>query len=415
MITRIEAYRYRCFERLAVDLSPFQILVGCNGAGKSTLVDIPILLGEILQKQDIHQAFFRPTPSHERPRADGGMDLVFNRTGGWFALAIEAKLPPPIAAKAQAGFIRYELSLSVEESGLELTQELVLLFQDRPAEEALPEGLWSQSHLGANSGVRTILTRERAGNTSLQREPVWQGPRPAPVEFASQAGSPSLAFVPPDNDRYPACNWLRQHLRDRCLAYVPNVTRLRSAQPSPGKDFSLAYDGSTLPWSILRLEADRPRLEEWIMHVQSALPLVSGISAYQREDDKFAYVKVQYTNGLIVPAQGLSDGTLSILALSILPFLDNLPSALVVEEPENGIHPKAIETILESLSVMSDTQVFVTSHSPIVVAVTAPDKLLCLSQTRNNGVKVVPGSKHPKLREWQGTPILDTLFSAGVL
>ncbi len=151
------------------------------------------------------------------------------------------------------------------------------------------------------------------------------------------------------------------------------------------------------------------------MHVQSALPLVSRISAHQREDDKFAYVNVQYSNGLGVPSQGLSDGTLSILALSILPFLNNLPSVLVVEEPENGIHPKAIETVLESLSVMPDTQVFVTSHSPIVVAVTDPDKLLCLSQTRNNGVQVVPGNQHPKLREWQGTPSLDTLFNAGVL
>jgi predicted ATPase len=415
MITRIEAYRYRCFERLGVDLSPFQILVGCNGAGKSTLVDIPVLLGEMLQKQDIHQAFFRPTPSHERPRADGGMDLVFNRAGGWFALAIEAELPQPIAAKAQAHFIRYELALAVEDSGLELTQESILLYHTRPATESLPEGLWSQSHLNTNSGVRTIMTRERAGNTSLQREPVWQGPKPASVEFASQAGSPSLAFVPPDNDRYPACNWLRQHLRDRCLAYVPNISRLRSAQPSPGKDFSLAFDGSTLPWSVLRLASDRPRFEEWIMHVQSALPLVSSIDAYQREDDKFAYVKVHYSSGLSVPAQGLSDGTLSILALSILPFLDNLPSVLVVEEPENGIHPKAIETVLESLSVMSDTQVFVTSHSPIVVAVTPPDKLLCLHQTQQNGVEVVRGSQHPSLREWQGTPSLDTLFNAGVL
>jgi ABC-type Mn2+/Zn2+ transport system ATPase subunit len=415
MITRIEAYRYRCFERLGVDLSPFQILVGCNGAGKSTLVDIPILIGEMLQKQDIHQAFFRPSPSHERPRADGGMDLVFNRTGGWFALAIEAKLPPLIASKAQARFIRYELSLSVEDSGLELTQESVFLYHVRPSEKNLPDGLWLQNQLAYNSGVRTILTRERGGKTLLRREPRWPGPRPTPIRSESRAVAPSLAFVPSDDNRYPACNWLRQHLRDKALAYMPIVSRLRNAQPSPGKDFSIAYDGSTLPWSILQLQTDRPRLEEWIMHVQSALPLVSEISAHQREDDKFAYVKVQYTNGLIVPAQGLSDGTLSILAFSILPFLDNLPSTLVVEEPENGIHPKAIETILESLSVMQGTQVFVTSHSPIVVAVTNPDRLLCLRQTRQKGVEVIPGSQHPKLREWQGTPSLDTLFNAGVL
>ena len=39
MITRIEASRYRCFERLALDVSRYQVLVGRNGAGKSTLIE----------------------------------------------------------------------------------------------------------------------------------------------------------------------------------------------------------------------------------------------------------------------------------------------------------------------------------------------------------------------------------------
>ena len=415
MITRIEAYRYRCFEKLAVELGPYQVLVGRNGAGKSTLVDIPILIGEMLQRQDIHQALLRPTPSHQRPRADGGQDLVFNRAGGWFAFAIEAALPPDIAARAHAAHIRYELAAAVEGSALDLSQESVLLYDTRPGADALPAGLWSQTHLNGTAGIRQVLARERAGNTTLLREPRLRGPKPAPVVFESRASAPALAFVPPDDDLYPACNWFRQHLRDQCLAYMPDLPRLRSAQPSPGKDFALAPDGTTLPWSILRLATDTPRYEEWIMHVQSALPLVTRIDAYQREDDKFAYVRVHYSNGLVVPSHGLSDGTLSILALSILPFLDNAPAVLVVEEPENGIHPKAIETVLESLSVMSDSQVLVTSHSPIVVAVTPPEKLLCLHQTPQNGVQVVPGSHHPRLREWQGTPSLDTLFNAGVL
>jgi hypothetical protein len=36
MITRLEAIRYRCFERLGVDLGGFQVIVGANGAGKTT-------------------------------------------------------------------------------------------------------------------------------------------------------------------------------------------------------------------------------------------------------------------------------------------------------------------------------------------------------------------------------------------
>lgn len=415
MITRIEAYRYRCFERLAVDLGRYQVLVGRNGAGKSTLVDIPVLLGEMLQKQDIHQALFRPTPSHQRPRADGGQDLVYNGSGGWFAFAVEAELPSAVAAKVRAAHIRYELAASVEGSGLELTQESVLIYDTRPSADALPAALWSQSQLNGAAGIRQVLTRERAGNTTLLREPRLRGPKPAPVMFEARAGAPALAFVPPDDDLYPACNWFRQHLRDQCLAYMPDLPRLRSAQPSPGKDVILAPDGTTLPWSILRLSTDTPRYEEWIMHVQSALPLVTKIDACQREDDKFAYVRVHYSNGLIVPSHGLSDGTLSILALSILPFLQHAPAIVAVEEPENGIHPKAIETVLESLTLMKGSQVFVTSHSPIVIAATDLGHLLCMSQSRSGNVEIVRGVDHPRLKEWKGKPDLSVLFSAGVL
>ena len=38
MITRIEATRYRCFEKLDVELGDFRVLVGANGSGKTTLI-----------------------------------------------------------------------------------------------------------------------------------------------------------------------------------------------------------------------------------------------------------------------------------------------------------------------------------------------------------------------------------------
>ncbi len=48
MITRLEATRYRCFDRLAVDVGDFRVLVGANGSGKTTLLDLPGLFGDLL-------------------------------------------------------------------------------------------------------------------------------------------------------------------------------------------------------------------------------------------------------------------------------------------------------------------------------------------------------------------------------
>ena len=49
MITRLEATRYRCFERLGVDVGDFRVLVGANGSGKTTLLDLPVLFGDLLR------------------------------------------------------------------------------------------------------------------------------------------------------------------------------------------------------------------------------------------------------------------------------------------------------------------------------------------------------------------------------
>ena len=57
MITRLEATRYRCFERLGVDVGDFRVLVGANGSGKTTLLDLPGLFGDLLDAKYVVDAF----------------------------------------------------------------------------------------------------------------------------------------------------------------------------------------------------------------------------------------------------------------------------------------------------------------------------------------------------------------------
>jgi hypothetical protein len=416
MITRIEAYRYRCFERLDLPVGRYQVLVGMNGSGKSTLIDIPVLLGEIIAHRSVNHAFFRSTSPERRARADSAIDVIHGRTGEWFALAVEAQLPDIEADRVRFSHVRYEMAFALNGGSLAISQEAVILFNGRDHIDDAPPGMWLGSHMERRDDIRAVLTRNAQGHGTVVREARLRGRAPDPDLMDRTGDEPALSFVSSDPQRYPACLWLRSLLSRGSMLYQPVLTRLRNAQRSPGADLRLVADASTLPWLILRLANEAPQQhEEWCQHVQGSLPLFEKADARQREDDQFAYLRAHYRNGLVVPGHGLSDGTLSVLALSILPFVPALPAFLAIEEPENGIHPKAIETILESLQVAENSQIWVTSHSPIVVAVTPREKLLFLRQSGTGGVEIIRGDRHPELANWRGLPELETLYRAGVL
>lgn len=116
-------------------------------------------------------------------------------------------------------------------------------------------------------------------------------------------------------------------------------------------------------------------------------------------------------------SSGLSDGTLRILALTLLPYLPShaLPQLLVTEEPENGIHPQAIETVLLSLSSILDSQVWISTHSPIALARTELTDILAARVHDDGSVDVIRGEQHPRLRDWRGSIDIGSLFASGVL
>jgi predicted ATP-dependent endonuclease of OLD family len=86
----------------------------------------------------------------------------------------------------------------------------------------------------------------------------------------------------------------------------------------------------------------------------------------------------------------------------------------MVEEPENGIHPNALEITLKALAAIPNAQVFIATHSPLVVQQEGKEPLLCFTRGYE-GVVVTPGAKHPALRDWSGVPDLASMFSSRVL
>jgi len=62
-----------------------------------------------------------------------------------------------------------------------------------------------------------------------------------------------------------------------------------------------------------------------------------------------------------------------------------------VEEPENGLHPTALQAVYESLSSVYEGQVLLASHSPVLLSMRSRTKLLCFIKTPD-GIRIVRGA-----------------------
>ncbi len=110
-----------------------------------------------------------------------------------------------------------------------------------------------------------------------------------------------------------------------------------------------------------------------------------------------------------------SDGSPRLLALTLPAYLPRESGIYLIEEPENGIHPLAIETIFKSLSSIYGAQVILATHSPVALGAAAPREILCFSKTSEGATKILSGVDHPALKEWRGESNLGALFAGGVL
>ena len=175
-------------------------------------------------------------------------------------------------------------------------------------------------------------------------------------------------------------------------------------------------DGSNLPWVVAELRKDKGRFEEWLAHVRTALPDIEDIETIERPEDRHRYLLIRYEGGAEVPSWLASDGTLRLLALTIPAYLPDIDGVFLIEEPENGIHPRAIETVLQSLSSIYDGQVLLATHSPVALNMLDPKDVLCFAKDSTGATDIVAGNLHPALKTWKkGEPDFGVLFAAGIL
>jgi len=215
--------------------------------------------------------------------------------------------------------------------------------------------------------------------------------------------------------KFPVSTWLKELLTAGIQKILLNSLLIRKAS-APGQGPGFKPDGSNLPWVVADLRQSSPdRFRQWIAHLRTAFPDLQDINTIERPEDRHRYLMLQYGEGLEVPSWMASDGTLRMLALTLPAYLEDFKGIYLIEEPENGVHPRAIETMTQSLSSVYNAQVLMATHSPVILSTVEAEQILCFAKTPEGATDIVRGSEHPALKSWKHETTLGTLFAAGVL
>jgi predicted ATPase len=169
------------------------------------------------------------------------------------------------------------------------------------------------------------------------------------------------------------------------------LTELRKAQQYKGKS-NLSRLGDNLP-SAVRL-AKEDSSEDWerlLLALQELAPHITSLETNKLRTGQEYISFIENEVGRPVESWDSSDGTLR--ALAVLIALETHPegNTIVIEEPELGLHPWAVSTIMEyARDVISrrNLQIVMTTHSQQVLQSINPEELVVTSRTEESGTEI---------------------------
>lgn len=412
MIVQLEAYNYRCLRTVQQELGRFHVLIGRNASGKSTFLDVlgflqDALLGGLelaIYGAGLDIDWFVP-----RTQKDF-RDLLHKGEGQSFTFALVVRLPASVREHPQlSGYdrCRYQIRVGIgeQERLMVLGEQLWLAtegtpnggedieaqqFLLEPDAEAFQHRLWDIRRKPTD--WKRVLSREGERAHFWSETTRWNFPQPmSPTRLA-------LDFM--DENRFPSGFWFKGVLAEGIRRLQLNPRKMREPCPAVVSD-EFALDGSNLPKIVGRLRDQEPRrFARWLEHVQLELRDVQDIEVRRREEDNALYLVLRYRGGYEVKQWGISEGSLRYLALTLLTYLPEEDKPVwLIEEPENGIHPQAVASVIESLSMLYESQVLIATHSPLVLDChdyVKPANLLCFTREQDatvvrNGEEVVAG------------------------
>ncbi len=111
----------------------------------------------------------------------------------------------------------------------------------------------------------------------------------------------------------------------------------------------------------------------------------------------------------------LSDGTIRFIALTVLFMQPNLPKVIVIDEPELGLHPVAIEKLagLIKMAANRGTQVIAATQNAELISNFQPSDILTVDQ--RGGISQIKRLDADELSQWLNDYTLGDLWKQRIM
>lgn len=360
-LLEIGATRFRSLVDVDVPLGPLNVLVGPNNSGKSDLLDVIRFLSD-----SVHTDL--------RPALDqrGGFERVRFRDGdGKGAVSIRVK------------------AVVTRHSSPNAPDEYALTFDQRQ-----------------QRGDVRVLTREESFRFKRYRGPgrriTVEGQR---VEFADDAAggararggfrlrSDSLGLSTlPRLDEEQGGAEVRRMAELFSSFRVFDVDVAEARRPGPVSDDRLHEDAANLATFLHRLSRETDAFGDLVDDLRQVVPGIEDVQFEPVGGATRAVTVVVHERGLRTPTPlaDASYGVVRLLALLALLYDPDPPELTCVEEIDHGLHPYALDLLVQRLREASArTQFLIATHSPSLVNRLTPNELI-VCERRPDGSSAIP-------------------------
>jgi predicted ATPase len=392
-------------------LTPMTAVIGKNGVGKSTLFDAFGFLSDCLKGGVEEACDVRGRGGFERLRSQG-----------------------------QEGSIEFQIYYKEDYNSRPITYELAIDLDtdNRPyvKKERLRQRRkgqktgWPFSFLILDEGKGIVWKGEEEGKQveegqdhfdllklieKIQREADEESKETELVELNDKRklGIATLGSL----KQHPRISLFRRFIEGWYLSYfTPDAAR---SLPLAGPQKHLNIHGDNLGNVVQFMEREHSKKFQNILNsISHKIPGIEKISTEKSPDNRLL---LKFNDrGFQDPfyVQQMSDGTLKVLAYLLLLEDPSPPPFICIEEPENGLYHKLLETLAQEFrkhatGQRGSSQIFITTHQPYFVDALQPEEVWILEKGDDGFSRIKRASDNPLIKNLvsEGLPLGSLWYS----